>query len=107
MDFATVHSRIMTALAPAGASSVAVITKLAGGAPINCTVIVRQEVEERPENTNYRITDKNPLIEILRADYADPVKGDRVAITGGNTYQIASIQNQDEWVTTVRAGVVR
>jgi hypothetical protein len=102
-DVANMDAMIFT---DTGQGSAATYTPLSGS-PSSIYVIVQLETEQRPDSSNYRIMDKNPLIWIQVSDIAQPAKGDRIAITGGATYQVASVDQQDEFLTKVRAGVVR
>ena len=107
MSFATdVASLDSMIFSDTGQGLAATYTSLSGS-PSSIYVILDLDTEDRPDGLNNRITDKNVIIWVRISDIAQPVKGDRIAVMGGSTYQVASVDSQDEFITKVRAGVVR
>lgn len=79
---------------------------LAGGSQ-SLTVIVRYSTDQLMDDMNYRVIEKPIPIWIQKSDVTEPLKGDRIAITDGETYQVASIDVQDEFISIVKTFRVR
>lgn len=81
-------------------------TPLAGSASAPVAVL-SFESEDRPDGLNNQVTDKTPVASIRRSEVDLPKKGDRIATSGGDTYQVVSVREQSDIETKLNLMVVR
>lgn len=69
--------------------------------------ILSFESEDRADGLSNQITDKSPIASIRRSEVDLPKKGDRLAVSGSDTYQVVSIREQSDIETKLNLMVVR